>query len=452
MIALTMFHPPAQNANKMLRFAPWRAGISLALLCCALFTCGAKSFAAAEAPGDGEQQPVIHLYDRDSVAGELSDSTFTDRLLWRSPAFATPLVFPLSAVRTVHFPVKQNLPQPTGEYGIELVGGDAFFGEVVEFGGDQLVIEVAELGRLHIDRGLLRRLYRLKAVELLFAGPNGLDGWKVSGSKTAWREDRGHLVSDEIGAVIRRDFGTPALARFEVELSWQKKPDFDLAFGVGEDPKSVLRAFRLDVWDNKIVAWRETEREADVTALARIEPGAGRIIFQILVDQENGRMMVLTPFGEKLADLRVASGKPQVNGGIQLTNKSGDVRLERLRVGRWNGEAPHAVTAEKPRVHLTDGSVVYGQVSAFDAAQKQFSVHTDEGDRQFAEDKVQDIVFAPTAEPGARTISALFTAGGRASGKLVKIEESKVILECPGIRESIAQPLTSMYALVALEG
>ena len=52
-----------------------------------------------------------------------------------------------------------------------------------------------------------------------------------------------------------------------------KKPDFDLAFGVGDDPKSVLRAFRLDVWDNKIVAWRETEREADVTALAADRAG-----------------------------------------------------------------------------------------------------------------------------------------------------------------------------------
>ena len=58
-------------------------------------------------------------------------------------------------------------------------------------------------------------------------------------------------------------------------------------------------------------------------------------------------MMVLSPFGEKLADLRVATGKPQVYGGLQLTNKSGDIRLERLRVGRWNGEAPHAITAEK---------------------------------------------------------------------------------------------------------
>ena len=350
---------------------------------------------------------MIHLHDRDSVTGELADSAAADRLLWRSPAFAAPLEFPLAAVRTVHFPVNVNMPQPAGEYGVELAGGDAFFGELLELNADRLSIDAVGLGPLHIDRAMLRRLYRLKAIELVFTGPNGLDGWKVSGSNTAWREDRGHLVSDEIGAVIRRDFKAPALARFEVELSWQKKPDFDLAFGVGDDPKSVLRAFRLDVWDNKIVAWRETEREADVTALARIEPGAGRIHLQILVDQENGRMLVLSPFGEKLADLRVATGKPQVFGGLQLTNKSGDIRLERLRIGRWNGEAPHAITAEKSRLHLTDSSIVYGQVLSFDAAQKQFAVHTDEGDRTIPEAEVQDIVLSVAAEPAARSISAI---------------------------------------------
>jgi thiol-disulfide isomerase/thioredoxin len=399
---------------------------------------------------DAERQPILHLHEHDAATGHLADSVGPDKLLWQSPAFAMPLEFPVAALRTIHFPVNAHMPQPVGEYGIELAGGDAFFGGLVSLDAQQLVIDTAGLGQLHIDRTVLRRVYRLKAIELIFAGPNGLDGWKVSGSNAAWREDRGHLVSDEIGAVIRRDFGTPALARFEIELSWKTKPDFDLAFGVGEDPKSVLRAFRLDVWDSKIVAWRETEREADVTALARIEPGPGRIHLQIMVDQENGRMLVLSPFGEKLADLRVASGKPQVNGGLQLTNKSGDIRVERLRVGRWNGEAPHAVTAEKARLHLTDGTVTYGQVDSFDPAQKQFLVHTDDGDKQLAENQVQDIVLSPEGKPGDPTqmISALFTAGGRASGTLIKIEEGKIWLQAPGIRESIAAPLDALYALI----
>ncbi len=418
------------------------AHLMVVATCCLFLLSAARSVGAAD-PADGDaRQPILHLQERDSVVGSLADSVGPEKLLWKSAAFAAPLEFPLAAVRTVHFPVTAHLPQPAGEYGFELAGGDAFFGNLVELDAQQLVIDSAGLGRLHIDRAVLRRLYRLRAIELIFAGPNGLDGWKTSGSNNAWREDRGHLVSDEIGAVIRRDFGTPALARYEVELSWKTKPDFDLAFGVGEDPKSVLRAFRLDVWDSKIVAWRETEREADVTALTRIEPGPGRIHLQILVDQETGRMLVMSPFGEKLADLHVASGKPQVYGGLQLTNKSGDIRVEQLRVGRWNGEAPHAVTAEKARLHLTDGTVIYGHVDSFDAAQKQFLVHTEEGDKQPAENQVQDVVLSPEAQPGdpAQMISALFTAGGRASGRLMKIEAGKIWLQAQGSKNRSRRP------------
>ena len=106
----------------------------------------------------------------------------------------------------------------------ELAGGDTLFGDLVELTADGLTVDATGLGRLHIERTVLRRFYRLQTAELIFAGPNGLNGWKASGSNGAWREDGGHLVSDEIGAVIRRDFGAPAMARFEVELSWQKSP------------------------------------------------------------------------------------------------------------------------------------------------------------------------------------------------------------------------------------
>ncbi len=36
-----------------------------------------------------------------------------------------------------------------------------------------------------------------------------------------------------------------------------------------------------------------------------------------------------TPAGKQLADLKVAPDKTLLSGGVQLTNRSGDVRLER---------------------------------------------------------------------------------------------------------------------------
>jgi len=392
---------------------------------------------AADDPA-GDKAAVIHLRDHDFVTGQLVDSPAGDRLVWKSPAFSTPLELPLSDVRSVRFPATGKPPQPEGEYCFELAGGDTLFGTLVELAGPEAVIDSPGLGRLHVERAILRRIHRWDAGDLIYSGPNGLEGWKTSGSAGAWREDGGHLVAEEIGAVVRRDFDAPAMARYEVELSWNKKADFDLAFGVGNDPKSVLRAFRFDVWDNKIVAWRETEREADVTALAKIESGHGHIHLQALLDQEHGRMLVLSSSGEQLADLKVSTGKPQAFGGVQLTNKSGDIRLERLRIGRWNGEIPQAVAADKARIHRTDGTIVYGQLTSYDTANRQLLIRSEDTEERLDEKLVQDVFFSEDAGVAERTLSAVYAAGTRISGDLLKVEGNKIWLKSPGIRDPLA--------------
>ncbi|HEY1602929.1 MAG TPA: TlpA disulfide reductase family protein [Pirellulales bacterium] len=426
--------------------ARWR--VVAWLLGCASIAAPLGAAHADEAADGASTSAVLRLKDRDFGMGRLIDSPAGDVLVWQSAAFASPLRFPINKVRSVHFPVTDRTLQPQGEYCFELAGGDTLFGTLVELNGPEAVIDSPALGKLHIDRSVLRRIHRWNTGDLIYSGPNGLEGWKTSGSAGAWREDGGHLVADEIGAVIRRDFKVPAMARFEVELAWNKKADFDLAFGVGEDPKSVLRAFRFDVWDNKIVAWRETEREADVTALAKIEPGPGHMHLQALVDQENGRMLVLSAAGEKLADLKVSTAKPQAFGGLQLTNKSGDVRLERLRIGNWNGEIPQPVAADKARIHAADGAIIYGQLESYDSANHQFVIRGDAGEQRFGEDQVQDVFLSESNPVGDRALAALYTAGTRISGDLMRVEQSKIWIKSPGIREPVAAPVEALHALV----
>ena len=358
----------------------------------------------AQAPAADPQAAVLHLKDRDFVAGELVDSQDPGQLVWKSPVFVEPLRFALAGVRAVQFPARAKPPKPEGDYCFDLAGGDVLFGTLVGLDRDTATIDVPGLGQLHVDRKIMRRMYRWNREDLIYSGPNGLEGWQVSASKGGWREDSGHLATEEIGAVVRRDFTAPASAHYEVELSWAKKPDFDLAFGVGNDPKSVLRAFRFEVWDNKLVAWRETEREADVSALAKIESGPGHVHLQALVDQDNGRMLVFSAAGEQLADLKVTTGKPQSFGGVQLTNKSGDIRLERLRISRWNGEAPRAVELDKARIHGPDGAATYGQLESYDATARQFVFNTDAGTQRLDENQVHDVFLSEAAGTPERAL------------------------------------------------
>ncbi len=83
---------------------------------------------------------------------------------------------------------------------------------------------------------------------------------------------------------------------------------------------------------------RETQEEADVASLNKLELGSGRIHLKVYPDQYQGRLVVNSPDGKPLAELKVAASKPKVLTDIQLENRKGDLRLERLEVTQWNGE------------------------------------------------------------------------------------------------------------------
>ena len=405
---------------------------------------------AAE-PTDNAAVAVIHLANGDYATGQLADSRGNDRLAWQSAAFLAPFEFPTQTVNTIQFPISAKLAQPQGAYCFELAGGDVLFGSLVALQGDAAELEVTGLGRLHVEKSLLRRMYRWQGgTELLFSGPSGLKGWTASGTANAWREESGHLLSDQSGAILQRDFKLPALARIEFELSWKGKPDFELALGTS-DSKSALRAFRFEVWENELVVQRETEREADLTSLQPAQSGPGRVHLQAFLDQPKGRLLVFSSGGVKLADLTVTTAKPQTLGGLQLTNKSGDVRLERLSIGRWNGEAPRILDANKSRLHTTDGAITYGQLQSFDAIQKEFVVETNEIEERFAEARVQDVFFSFENKVAPRSLRAVHHSGLRISGDLVKVEANNVWIKCPGIREDVAFPVAELQALTVLD-
>lgn len=422
----------------------------LDLLLIAITLCGfAPRLPAAESPAAADSA-VIHLLNVDHVTGRLVDSEGDSRVIWKSPAFASPFEFPISNLNAVHFPVPEKLVQATGDYCFEMAGGDVVFGSLVALQPEQAILDVKGLGQLHVDRKLLRRMYRWKGgTEVLYFGPSGLTGWNVSGGTKGWQEEAGQLISSQEGAVLRRDFGVLPLARFEFELSWKNKADFELAIGVG-DAKSALRAFRIEVWENEVVAMRETESAADVATLQSIKPGAGRIHLQAFLDQQKGRLLVFSSSGQPLADLSVAASKPQVFGGIQLTNKSGDVRLERLTIGRWNGEAPRTIESEKTRIHMADGSIDYGPVKSFDAADGQFVVEAEGVEKRLTPDQLQDVYFPESADIPARSLCAVFLDDQRMSGDLIKVENNTIWLKCVGIQEPIRVPVESLRTLLGL--
>ena len=93
-------------------------------------------------------------------------------------------------------------------------------------------------------------------------------------------------MTDQEGASIHGDFGIPARATIEFEISWKNKPDFVFALGTSDKPDSVKRAFRFEAWGGDLVVQRELEKEADLAVVQEIGPGPGRAHLQAYLDQE----------------------------------------------------------------------------------------------------------------------------------------------------------------------
>ena len=179
----------------------------------------------ADSPVTKTDSAVLHLTNGDHVTGTMINSTVDRSIGWQSPAFTSPFHFALGGIASIHFPVPAKLPQPEGDYCFELMGGDMVFGSLIALDDKKVVVHSPEVGRLNIDRNIIQRMYRWGGgSDQLFVGPNGLNGWQVGGEENSWREDAGQLVTDQAGAILRRDFGIPNQARFEFELSWKGQP------------------------------------------------------------------------------------------------------------------------------------------------------------------------------------------------------------------------------------
>ena len=404
---------------------------------------------------------ILHLINGDHITGTLVSSEFEDCLGWQSPIFASPFQFSLGGLASIHFTAPAELPSAEGSFSLELAGGDLLFGSLIGLNAETATLDVPGVGPLNIDRSTILRISRRGGEnDVLFVGPSGLNGWLTPGDSSAWHEDAGHLYTDKQGAILRRDFGLPSQSRIEFELSWTGQPDFELAVGVDDNSKTVSRAYRFDVWENELVVQRETEHEANVEPLQKLQGKSGRIHIQAFLDQTLGRMLVYSSAGEPLADMTVTTGKksggPQIYGGLQLTNRRGDVRLERLQVGRWNGEVPRSVDvrnvdSDKSRIHDSDGAIIYGTLQSFDPDKREFVIGDENGPKSIAEDRVQIVFLSQSAQIAPRALRAVYLTGMKISGDVTRIENRTVWLKSPGISEPIGVPLDALQSLVVLK-
>lgn len=429
---------------------------------------------AQDAAPESPKRPLLQFANGDFLTGKLLDSTTENTFTWQSEAFLSPLEFPASIVQAIDFRNPLDIRR-VGPYFFDIAGGDTLTGGLVALDDRQIVINTPGLGTLHVDRAAVTRFYRASATDVLFAGPGGLTGWELAGPAMAWQEEAGAVRTEKADATIRRNFALPPLARYELELSWNDKPNFEFSFGVDKLRPKLRPHFKLETWGDDLVVVRESDRNADFRSLQKLLNGPGRVNLQAIFDQTKGRLVVFAPTGEKLADLKVpdeaepaaqsdGKAKPKLfklpavatapAGGVQLLNRRGDVKLERLTVSRWSGITPDAPPpkVDNPTANLmvwqeigAAGSFV--ELVSFDAAKREFVIREDGRERRVAEDQFQEVLSPRYEEPTARAVRVAMVSGERLSGELVSIANQKLTLRAPGIQEDIVCSLDRLNSL-----
>jgi thiol-disulfide isomerase/thioredoxin len=411
--------------------------------------------------GERPASSVLHLTDGSFLPGQLCESADPEVLQWRAPAFARPLNFPLSAVHSVHYVVEGPQPKPRGEYCFELVGEGMLYGNLLALTPDEVEVDSPVLGRMHLQRGHIQRFYRWQGADLIYLGPNGLAGWQGASLTPQWRDEGGLLTTEQPGASLFSDLAIPDQAVIEVELSWKRQPDFVLALGVDNLDVAVQHAFQLEVWDDELVVVGESARDADLAAVQHVGAGEGSVRLKAYLDQKARSLLLVSPSGKPLASLHIDAKKLQSHRGVRLTNEHGDVRLEHLRITRWNGREPREVREHQARLQRTDGSIVYGRLAAYDPRSKAFTIRDGMTETVVKEDDMADIFLSPgepagsgstdaVGPPSRSTLRLVYRDGSRFSGTLTRIEDTHLTLACPGVKELLRLPLAELRSVISL--
>ncbi|OYW17355.1 MAG: hypothetical protein B7Z55_12685, partial [Planctomycetales bacterium 12-60-4] len=334
-----------------------------------------------------------------------------------------------------------------------MLGGDVLYGDLLALDVEQLKVNITHVGVAALRREQVVRWYRWnQGGQLIYLGPNGLAGWSQSPADS-WRDEGGHLCSQNQPGYIQANLGLPPQAAIEFELTWKSNPQFVFALGVGENDAelSYKHAHRFEIWDSELVVRCESHREADVDTVEAISDAKGRASYIAYLDQIQGRMLVYSVDRGKLAEIQVMPTQPQAKPGIRLMHKRGDVRLERLRITGWDGTDPQGSSTTDARVHMVDGRIISGVVSGFSEADDQLTIQTADGPLTVAANEVLGIYGAAAANSESAPFRVVYQDGTRLTGTLRSIGPENIALEHRAIVESLQLPQTGLQSLVVLE-
>jgi hypothetical protein len=290
------------------------------------------------------QETEILCTDGSRIRGSLR-GVEVDRLHFEAAFLAAPVPLRLEKVLEVSLPVHRGDPKGDHVATVTLTNGDVLRGELTGIDATAIKLRTWFAGEMTFRRAMVDTLEIQDRPDLIYSGPDGLDGWTQS-EPGIWHFEHGWLRAKGAGSIARK-FDLPARSRFAFDLSWRANPRFNFLFYT-DDIQSAHpeNAYELIIQGGRYVQlhkrWSKGERSgsntlgnfANVPELVNKE----RCRIEMLVDRKSGliRMLVNGRVAQDWTDPDPDAGEP--GGGLHFSTQDNvQLRVSRIEVTSWDG-------------------------------------------------------------------------------------------------------------------
>lgn len=391
-----------------------------------LLLCGNSVQADDPVPALG----ILTLVNGDAVAGQLRPAESSDLIQWQNDEFLDPFAFRIDAIESVRFPDRPKY-RPDETFVVECVDGDVLTGDIVDWNADHVELQSKTLGTLSIHANAIRHIHRAKSgTDTSVNFSTGLSDWNAPGWTTEqWIDQGEHLASSQAGATLNGEFQIPERAVVDFELAWEGRPDF--VFSIAVDPAaqsdSDTDGWRLETVGDQLTVIREEALSADVDVVRDLSKRT-KIRLLAFLDQNEGEMRLFLPSGEEIAKI-TGRAKKTIRGGIRLINRTGTVKLNRLRITKWTGQPPWIERTDPIQINFVNNRSVSGSFQSFDADSRTLTIVKDKNTFTAKLQDLSAVHFRGDQRLANQSGSVFRLSGGsQLSGKITGVSETDWIV------------------------
>lgn len=389
----------------------------------------------------GRSGDLIQLTDGSSLQGEFIEINPDRTVTFRHPYIQTPLVLASHRVEWLRFDSVHNLVASEAPNSFfRFVNGDQIYGKMAGITEDSVHLVTLTGDQLSAPRASLRSVTHLpKGYNLLYEGPMGNDGWKMTRRtgvvpaqnnapiQPGWQFRNGIFMAEGPG-ILGQAFPLKDTVYLEFDLVWIGF--FSLYVGVFAD--------NPDEYDYRSQSYRLTLSPSSA-AMQKIQPNMrlfefGRVRFPEMQESSKIRLAMLINRVENTVTLfrdneivQEFSDKqtsiPSGNSIVFSSNSTGPyLKITRLHLSTWSGNqpffAPRETASEKDIIYLRNSDQVEGDIDQVGA--DDIHVTTPFFETNIPSDRVIHYSFASTglleiSEPGSEVIRASLYGGGNLS-------------------------------------